>query len=63
MKSLGKILMIVGIIGTIYFGYKALDATKSLKVFGESLTISGADWTPVIVSVIVLVVGVVINRK
>lgn len=63
MKLVGKILMAVGLIGVIYFGYLAIDATKSLNVFGESVTISGADWTPVIISLVVLVVGVFLKRK
>ena len=63
MKLAGQILLIAGAIGVIYFGYQAIDATKSVSVFGEKLTVSSADWTPVIVSAIVLVVGMVLRKK
>lgn len=63
MKTLAQVLIILGAIGTIYFGYQAYQDSESFNVLGANISVSSADWTPVIVSVIVLVVGFFLRKK
>ena len=51
--------MILGIAGTIVFGIQAIQQTETFSFFGIDIGISQANWTPVIVSAIVLVIGIV----
>lgn len=63
MKALGIILAILGGIGTVVFGMQAMQDSESFKLFGMDIAVSTADWTPVIVSVVMLVIGVVMSRS
>lgn len=63
MKALGIILAILGGIGTVVFGMQAMQDSESFKLFGMDVAVSTADWTPVIVSVAMLVIGVVMSRS
>ncbi|WP_093369010.1 hypothetical protein [Psychroflexus sediminis] len=63
MKLLGTILMIAGILGTIVFGIRALENSESFNLLGLEVAVSSANWTPVIISVIVLVVGLLLRRR
>lgn len=57
MKALGMIIMIIGIIGTILFGFQAMQDSESFSLLGMDIAVSSADWTPLIVSVVVLIIG------
>ena len=59
MKIAGIVLLILGIAGTIVFGIQAIQQTETFSFFGIDIGISQANWTPVIVSAIVLVIGIV----
>ena len=61
MKTAGIILLIIGAIGTIIFGIQAMQDSKSFNFLGLDVAVSSANWTPVIVSVILLVVGIVMT--
>ena len=61
MKTAGIILLIIGAIGTIIFGIQAMQDSKSFSFLGLDVAVSSANWTPVIVSVILLVVGIVMT--
>ncbi len=63
MKTIAQVLMILGAIGTIYFGFQAYQDSESFNVLGSNISVSSADWTPLIISVIVLVVGFVLRKK
>lgn len=63
MKLLGTILILLGILGTVVFGIQALEDSESFSVLGMDVAVSSANWTPVIVSVIVLIVGILLRRK
>lgn len=63
MKLLGTILLIAGILGTIVFGIRALEDSESFNLLGVDVAVSSANWTPVIISVVVLVVGLLLRRK
>jgi NO-binding membrane sensor protein with MHYT domain len=59
MKIAGIILLIVGIIGLAYFGYEAMQQSESFKIFGAEVAVTTANWTPVIVSGAIALVGLV----
>jgi hypothetical protein len=63
MKIVSIILVIAGIIGLIYFGIQALNNSESFSFLGLDVAVSSANWTPVIVSAIVLILGVILNAK
>jgi len=60
MKKVGYALLIIGLIGLIYFGYDALQASESFNVLGAEVAVSKANWTPVIFSGIVAVLGIIL---
>ncbi len=61
MKIVGVILLIIGIIGTFVFGIQAAQDSETFSFLGLDIGVSSANWTPVIVSVVVLIIGVVIT--
>lgn len=63
MKTIGIILAIIGAIGTAVFGYQALQDSESFSFLGLDIAVSSANWTPVIISVVLLVVGVVLAGR
>lgn len=60
MRKIGLGLLIVGLIGLVYFGYEAMQASENFSVLGVDVAVSSADWTPVIFSGIVAVAGIVL---
>jgi hypothetical protein len=63
MKIAGTILLIAGIIGTIVFGIKAINDSESFSFLGMDIAVSTANWTPIIISVIVLIAGLFMMRS
>ncbi|TVQ10113.1 MAG: hypothetical protein EA361_14480 [Bacteroidetes bacterium] len=66
MKTAGIVLMIIGIAGTLVFGIQAMQDTETFSFLGLDIGVSSANWTPVIVSAIILVAGIVLmsmNKK
>ena len=61
MKIISLVLVIAGIIGLIYFGIQALNNSESFSFLGLDIAVSDANWTPVIISAALLVVGIVLN--
>ena len=61
MKVISKILIAAGIIGVIYFGIKAINQSESFELLGMDVAVSQADWTPLIASGLVLIVGVILG--
>lgn len=61
MKIVGTVLLILGIIGVVVFGIQALNDSESFNFLGLDIAVSKANWTPLIVSGIVLVVGVILS--
>lgn len=62
MKTLGIILAILGGIGTLMFGIQAMQDSESFSLFGMDIAVSTANWTPVIISVALLIIGIVLSR-
>ena len=60
MKTVRTILIIIGILGIIVFGVQALNDSESFSLFGLDIAVSKANWAPLIVSALVLLVGVVL---
>lgn len=60
MKVLGNILLVVGLVATIVFGVQAMNNSETFSLLGMDVAVSSANWTPVIVSGIVAILGVVI---
>jgi hypothetical protein len=64
MRTIGIILSIIGGLGLIIFGIQAMEDSESFSILGLDIAVSTANWTPVIVSGVVLVIGLVmIVRK
>lgn len=62
MKTIGFVLLALGAIGTLIFGIQAMQDSESFSFLGMDVAVSSANWTPVIISVIVLIVGLVMVR-
>jgi hypothetical protein len=60
MRIAGIILLILGIIGVVIFGIQAMNDSESFSLFGAEVAVSTANWTPVIVSAVVLIVGIIL---
>lgn len=60
MRIAGIVLLILGIIGTLIFGIQAMQDTETFSFLGINIGVSGADWTPVIISAVVAALGVVL---
>ena len=63
MRTLGIILTVIGAIGTLITGLQAMEDSESFSLFGMDIAVSSANWTPLIISVIVLVIGIVLMRS
>ncbi len=61
MKIVGTVLLILGIIGVVVFGIQAFNDSESFNVLGAEVAVSKANWTPLIVSALVLVAGIVLQ--
>lgn len=60
MRIAGIILLILGIIGVVIFGIQAMNDSESFNLLGAEIAVSTANWTPVIVSAVVLIVGIIL---
>lgn len=60
MKTSGIILLIIGIIGTVIFGIQALNNSEHFNFLGINVAVSSANWTPVIISAIILIIGIIL---
>lgn len=59
MRIAGIVLLVIGIVGTITFGIQAIQQSDSVSFLGIDIVASTANWTPVIISVAILVIGIV----
>jgi hypothetical protein len=58
MKTAGIVLLVIGLAGTLIFGIQALQDSESYSFLGINVAVSTANWTPVIVSAVILVIGI-----
>ncbi len=61
MKIAGIVLLILGLAGVILFGVEAINNSESFSILGVDVAVSSANWTPVIISGIVLIVGFIMT--
>ncbi|MGN8225648.1 hypothetical protein [Gracilimonas sp. BCB1] len=61
-KTIGGMLTAGGLIGIIYFGYQYLQDSESFEAFGTDVAISTGDYTPIIISAVVMVAGIVVSK-
>ncbi|KJS05435.1 MAG: transglycosylase [Flavobacteriales bacterium BRH_c54] len=61
MKAAGIILLVIGLIGIIVFGYQAIQDSESFNLLGVDVAVSKADWTPLIISGAMLMLGLIIT--
>ncbi|WP_462319639.1 transglycosylase, partial [Marinilabilia sp.] len=59
MKKVGIVLLVLGILGLIFFGIDAYQQSESFNVLGVDVAVSKANWTPVIFSGVVGLLGLV----
>ncbi len=62
MKIFGTILVILGVLGVIIFGIQAIGDSESFSFLGMDIAVSTANWTPLIVSAVVVLIGVLVMR-
>lgn len=58
-KAIGIILTLIGLVGTVITGMQTIEDSDSFSFFGLDVVVSKADYTPLFISVLVLIVGVV----
>lgn len=63
MRTAGIILIILGAIGTLLFGFQAIQDSESFTFLGMDIAVSTANWTPVIISVVLLIAGLVMATR
>ena len=61
MKVAGIVLFILGLAGVILFGSQALNNSEAFSVLGVDVAVSSANWTPVIISGVVAVIGLILT--
>ncbi len=59
-KVIGIVLFVTGLVASVIFGLDAYQNTESVKLFGNKFTLSQADWTPLIISLAVTVIGIIL---
>ena len=62
-RTIGIIITLVGLVGTIIFGLQAIQDSETFSFLGIDIGVSTANWTPVIISVILLIVGVIVMGR
>ncbi|MFP4048116.1 MAG: hypothetical protein ACLFT4_10220 [Bacteroidales bacterium] len=58
MRIVGIVLLVLGLVGLIIFGIQAINDSESFSVLGAEIAVSKANWTPVIFSGVVAVIGI-----
>ena len=61
MKIVGIVLFVLGVVGLIIFGIQAINDSQSISIFGLDVTLSKANWTPIIMSGLFVLIGAVIG--
>lgn len=60
--KIGRILAIGGALGMVYYGYLYYEESESFEAFGADVAVSTGDYTPIIISAVVMLAGVVITK-
>lgn len=62
-KTIGIVLLVIGLAGLIIFGAQAVSESESFSILGIDVAVSSANWTPVIASAVVLVIGIFLTAS
>jgi len=62
MKIIGTILFIGGLVGLVVFGIQALNDSDSFNFLGLDIAVSSANWTPLIISGFVTLIGIILYQ-
>lgn len=63
MKQLiGGILAAAGLIGIIYYTYQYFQDSESFEVLGADVAVSTGNYTPIIISALILLAGIIIAK-
>jgi hypothetical protein len=60
MRIAGIVLLTIGMVGIVVFGIQSIQETETFSFLGMDIGVSSANWTPVIMSVIVFLIGTVL---
>lgn len=63
MRVVGIILLILGLVGCVIFGIQAAGDSESFSLFGADIAVSHANWTPLIISGVVFIIGIFMTRS
>lgn len=61
-ETIGRILTIGGVLGLVYYGYQYFQDSESFEAFGADVAVSTGDYTPIIISGVVMLAGIVITK-
>ncbi|MDR9419776.1 hypothetical protein [Gracilimonas sp.] len=61
-ETIGNILTVGGLLGMIYYGYNYYQESESFEVFGADVAVSTGDYTPIIISGVVMLAGIAITK-
>jgi hypothetical protein len=61
-KTIGGILTAGGLIGIIFYGYQYFEDSESFEAFGADVAISTGDYTPIIISGVIMIAGIVVSK-
>ncbi len=59
-RLIGIVFFVAGLVGSLIFGLDAYQKTESVKLFGNTITLSQADWTPFIICMVITIAGVIL---
>ena len=59
---IGGILAACGLVGIVYYGYQYFQNSQSFEAFGADVAISTGDYTPIIISAVVMIAGIVVSK-
>ncbi len=60
-KTVGIILLVIGLIATLITGIQAAGDSESFNFLGLDIAVSSANWTPLIISAVVLLIGIIMT--
>ncbi len=59
-KAIGVILTLIGLIASVFTGMQVISDSDSFTFFGMDVVVSKADYTPFIISVVILIIGLIL---
>lgn len=60
--KIGTVLIVGGVLGAVYYGFQYYEESESFEAFGADVAISTGDYTPIIISLAVMIVGIAISK-